>query len=113
MLVVDEKRLNRNGVRVVVMMRRVAVGKAAGGFEQAVRIRSRKERYRHKMSRKQLVGISGQRVQADGGREVLVEGRGRRSGRNGQDKWWRTQSGGGRSKDSGGQWDRQQREGDG
>ena len=28
----------------------------------------------HKMSRKQLVGISGQRVQADGGREVLVEG---------------------------------------
>ena len=38
-----EKRLNRNGVRVVVMMRRVAVGKATGGFEQAVGIRSRKE----------------------------------------------------------------------
>ena len=37
-------------------------------------IRSRKEWYRHKMSRKHLVGISGQRVHADGGREVLVEG---------------------------------------
>ena len=55
-------------------MRRVAVGKEAGGFEQAVGIRSRKEWYRHKMSRKQLVGISGQRVQTDGGSEVLVEG---------------------------------------
>ena len=32
-LVVDEKRLSRNGIRVVVMMRRVAVGKATGGFE--------------------------------------------------------------------------------
>ena len=34
----------------------------------------RKEWYRHKMSREQLVGISGQRMQAYGGREVLVEG---------------------------------------
>ena len=74
MLVVDGERLSRNGVRVVVMMRRVAVGKASGGFEQAVGIRNRKEWYRHKMSREQLVGISGLRVQADGGREVLVEG---------------------------------------
>ena len=48
-LVVDEKKLNRNEVRVVVMMRKVAVGKAAGGFEfeQAVGIRSREEWYRH------------------------------------------------------------------
>ena len=52
-------------------------------------IRSRKEWYRHKMGRKQLVmvGISGQRVQADGGREMLVEGQEVwPSGRNGQDK---------------------------
>ena len=72
----DEKRLREDGVRVVVMVRRVAVDKEAGGFERAVGIRSRKEWYRHKMSRKQLqlVGMSGQRVQAGGGREVLVEG---------------------------------------
>ena len=35
-LIVDEKRLSRNGVRVVVMMRKVAMGKGAGGFGQAV-----------------------------------------------------------------------------
>ena len=35
-LVVDEKQMSRNGVRVVVMMKRVAVGKAEGGFEQAL-----------------------------------------------------------------------------
>ena len=75
MLVVDEKRMSRGGVRVVVMMRGVAVDKAyaSGGFEQAARIRSRKEWFRHKMSKKQLVGTTGQRVQASGGREVLVE----------------------------------------
>ena len=76
-LVVDEKKLNRNGVRVVVMMRRVAVGKSTGGYGQAVGSRSRKEWFRHnshKMSRKQLVGITGQKVQASGSREVLVEG---------------------------------------
>ena len=62
--------MSRNVVRVVVMMRGVAVGKVAGGFGQAVGIRSRKEWYRHKMSRKQLVSILGQRVVAGGGREV-------------------------------------------
>ena len=72
--VVDEGKLIRSGVRVMVMMKRVAVGRTAGGFEQAVGIRSRQEWFRHKMSRKQLVGITGQRVQADGGRKVLVEG---------------------------------------
>ena len=41
---------------MVAMTRRVAVGKAAGGVEQTVGLRSRKEWYRHKMSRKQLVG---------------------------------------------------------
>ena len=48
-------------------MKRVAVGKTAGGFDQAVGIRSRREWQRHKMSRKQLVGITGQRIQADAG----------------------------------------------
>ena len=37
-------------------------------------IRSRKGWYKHKTSRKQLVRISDQRVQANGGRDVLVEG---------------------------------------
>ena len=37
-LVADEKTLNRNGVRVVMMMRRMSVGKASRGFEQAVGI---------------------------------------------------------------------------
>jgi hypothetical protein len=72
MQVADEEKLNRGEVRVVVIMRRVVVGRAAGGFDQAVGVRSRREWHRHKMSRKQLVDISGQRVQADGGREVLV-----------------------------------------
>ena len=47
-----------------------------GRFGQAVgvRIRCRQGWHRYKMGRKQLVGITGQKVQADGGREVLVEG---------------------------------------
>ena len=37
MLVVDEKQMRRvGGVRVVVLMKRVAVGRTAGGVEQAV-----------------------------------------------------------------------------
>ena len=74
MLVVDERRLGRNGVRVVTMTRRVAVGKAVGGHGQAVGTRSREEWYRHKIGRGQLVGITGQKVVAGGGRGVLVEG---------------------------------------
>ena len=58
----------------MVQMKRVAVGKTAGGVEQAVGIRCRQEWHRHRMSRGQLVSITGQRVQTDGGREVLVEG---------------------------------------
>ena len=50
-MVVGEKRLSRNGIRVVVMLRRMAVGKGAGGYDPAVRIRSRKEWFRHKMSK--------------------------------------------------------------
>ena len=98
-LVVDEEQLKKGrGVRVVVMMKRVAVGRTAGGFEQAVGIRCRQEWHRYKMNRKQLVGITGQRVQADGGSEVMVEG---------QEVWedWvgqtRTQGGGERPRGSG------------
>ena len=100
MLVVDEEQMKSGGVKVKVIMKRVAVGRAAGGFEQAVGIRCRQEWHRYKMSRKQLVGITGQRVQADGGREVMVEGR--RFGRNDWSKQWRTQSGGRKSRGSGG-----------
>ena len=50
------------------------MGRTAGGFGQAVGIRDRQGWYRYKVNREQLVGITGQRVQADGGSEVLVEG---------------------------------------
>ena len=74
-LVVDEEQMKKvGGVRVVVMMKRVAVGRTAGGVDQAVGIRCRQEWHRHRMSREQLVGITGQSVQADGGREVMVVG---------------------------------------
>ena len=53
---------------MVVIMGRVAVpvGRTAGGVDQAVGVRSRREWHRHKMSRKQRVDMSGQKVQADG-----------------------------------------------
>ena len=73
-LVVDEEQMKSGGVRVVVQMKRVAVGRTAREVEQAVGNICRQEWHRYKMSRKQLVGITGQRVQADGGSEVLVEG---------------------------------------
>ena len=74
-LVVDERKMKRvGGISVVVLMRRVVVGRTAGGVEQAVGIRGRQEWCKHRMSRGQLVGITGQRVQADGDKEVLVEG---------------------------------------
>ena len=40
------------------------------------------EWFRHKMSRKQLVGMASQKMQAGGSKEVVV-GRSRRFGRNG------------------------------
>ena len=43
--VVDEKALTRAGVRVVVQLRRVAVGRSVGACTQAVGIRSRRRRY--------------------------------------------------------------------
>ena len=62
-------------LRVVVVVGRVAVGKAAGGFEQAVGIRSREEWYRHKMSE-----------QGAAGGHIRSEGTGR---------WWQRGAGGG------------------
>ena len=38
---VDEEQMDRGGVRVVVVMGRVAVGRTAGGFDQAVGVRGR------------------------------------------------------------------------
>ena len=73
-LVVDEKLMRVGGTRVVVLMRRVAVGKTAGGVEQAVGIRCRQEWCRHKMGREQLVETTGRRVQTGGGKEIMVEG---------------------------------------
>jgi hypothetical protein len=86
-LVVDEEQMRRGGgTSVVVLMKRVAVGKTAGDIEQAIGIRCRQEWCKHRMNRKQLVGITGQRVQTDGGRGVLVEGPGMRCGRSGEDR---------------------------
>ena len=74
MLVVTEERMKSGGVRLKVLMKKVAVGRTTGGVDQAVGIRCRQEWHRYRMSRKQLVGITGKRVQVDGGSEVLVEG---------------------------------------
>ena len=58
-LVVDEEQMKKvGGVRVVVMMRRVAVGRTVGGIDQAVGIRCRQDWHRHRMSMEQLVGIT-------------------------------------------------------
>ena len=72
--IVEEKGLSSAGVKVVVQMKRVAVGRTPGGFEQAVGIRTRREWCRHSMSREKLLGISGQMVQAEGVTEALVGG---------------------------------------
>ena len=63
--------MSRNGVKVVMMMRRVAIGKSAGGYTQAIGTRSRRA---HNMGREQLVGTTWQMVLADGDMEVLMEG---------------------------------------
>ena len=84
-LVVDEKRLSRDGVRVVVMVKRVAVGKASRGFEHAVGIRSRKEWFRHKMTRSSWWAY---RSKGAGWwwQRCACWWRGRRSGGDGQDR---------------------------
>ena len=72
--VVNEKALTRAGVRVVVQMRRVAVGRSAGAYAQAVGVRSRKEWCIQTMDRKKLVKTTGRLMHADGQGEVLVVG---------------------------------------
>ena len=47
------------------------MGKTPGGFAQAVWIRARSEWYRHNISIRELVGISGKLVQSDGKAKVL------------------------------------------
>ena len=71
---VDEKTLNRAGVRVEVQMKGVAVGKTPGGVVQAVGIRTRSEWCRHIINRKELVRVLGRLVQATVEAEQLVEG---------------------------------------
>ena len=71
---VSEKALTSAGVRVVVQMRRVAVGRSTGACTQAVGVRSRKEWCTQTMTGKALVGITGTLVHADGQEEVLVVG---------------------------------------
>ena len=73
-VMVTGEKISRAGVRLCVRMRRVAVGTTPGGYEQAVRIRSRRKWCRHEMDRKELVSITGELVQAGGRSELLVEG---------------------------------------
>ena len=87
----------------MVVTRRVAMGTAAGGFEQAVGIRNRKDWYRHKMSRKQLPGGH---IRSEGAGWWWQRGAG--GGARGLRGMDRTDSGGERSRDSGGQRNRQQ-----
>ena len=58
-LVVTEEQMKSGGVRLKVLMKKVAVGRTAGGVKQAVGIRCRQEWHRYKMSRRQLVGTTG------------------------------------------------------
>ena len=57
--VVKEKVLSGAGVKVVVQMKRVAVGRAPGGSKQAVGIRTRREWCRHSISREEVLGPLG------------------------------------------------------
>ena len=90
--VMDEEALTTAGVRVVVQMRRVAVGRSARACTQAVGIRSRKEWCRHTISRKGLVGTTGRLAHVDGQEEVLVVGQEVCGG--GLARQWRTLTGG-------------------
>ena len=79
-------------------MRRVALGKEAGRYTQAIRVSSRREWCRREMSREELVRIEGRAVQADGKVEVLVigqevwedwSGSAGRENTGGGTAWWR------------------------
>ena len=58
-LVVAEEQLRSGGVRLKVLMKKIAVGRTAGGLEQEVGMRRRQEWHRYMMDREQLVGITG------------------------------------------------------
>jgi len=73
-VLIEDGRLSKAGVRLSVQMRRVAVGVSPGGYEQTVRVSSRREWCRHEMNRRDLVAITGEQRQADGKSELLVEG---------------------------------------
>jgi len=70
-VVVDEKASQR---QVEVVMRRVAVGRVSGGYEQAVGLTSRREWCRYSMSKKELAGTVVLRQQEGGGVGQVVEG---------------------------------------
>ena len=55
---VTEEQMRSGGVRLKVLNKKVAMGRAAPGFEQAVGIRCRQEWHAYRMSREQLVGIT-------------------------------------------------------
>ena len=71
---VMEEKFSKAGVRVCMQMRRVALGREAGRYAQAVRVNSRRVWCRKEMSREDLVKIEGRAVQADGKVEILVVG---------------------------------------
>ena len=97
-VLIEDERFNKAGVRVSVQMRRVAVGMTAGGCEQAVRVSSRREWCKHELSRRELVAITGEQVQADRKSVMLVEGqevwrewsqRGEGAQMENETEWWR------------------------
>ena len=97
-VLIEDGRLSKAGVRLSVQMRRVAVGVSAGGYEQAVRVSSRREWCKHEMDRRDLVAITGEQRQADGKSELLVEGQevwqtwsqqGERSQVESETEWWK------------------------
>ena len=67
--VVDQKELSGAGVRVVVQIRRVAVGMSAGAYTQTG---ASWVWCRHSVNRRELAGITDRLVHADGQEEVLV-----------------------------------------
>ena len=97
-VLVEDERFNKAGVRVSVQMKRVAVGKTPGGYEQAVRVSSRREWCKHELDRRELVAITGEQVQADRKSVLLVEGqevwrvwsqRDREAQVGNETEWWR------------------------
>ena len=105
--VVDEKKLNREGVRVVVLMRRVAVGRTAGGFDQAIGVRNMQEGVAQAQDEQETASrhirseVAGRWWQggAGGGAGGLEEWMGQTV----EDTKWRREA-----KGSGGQWNKQQ-----